>query len=183
MLSGNIEAEAIFKSSFYARKRNANVGESLRKNFCLFIKKMTHSKTYRTLIVHMPCRYWENGLPLEYQCISSIYVITNQSFNLSIYIYLYLSVYLSIIPLVFIISYIRWSLFSNVKPSSTLIIICLTNIQIRYIDRYIYIQGYPQRIRLQRRLYGVYIVCFLIFTTLCNFKQVLLPAKSWNKPI
>ena len=30
-------------------------------------------------------------------------------------------------------------------------------------------QGYPQKIRLQRRLYGIYTVCFLKFMTSCNF--------------
>ena len=36
------------------------------------------------------------------------------------------------------------------------------------------IQGYPQRMRLQRRLYGIYTFCFLIFTIPCNYKLVSL---------
>ena len=42
---------------------------------------------------------------------------------------------------------------------------------------------YPQKIRLQRRLYGIYNVCFLILTTLCNYKHVSFFAKSLDKPL
>ena len=47
----------------------------------------------------------------------------------------------------------------------------------------LYIQGYPQRIRLQRRLYGIYTVSFDIFTILCNCKRVSLFAKSVKESI
>ena len=45
------------------------------------------------------------------------------------------------------------------------------------------IQGYPQRIRLQRRLYGIYTVCFLIFMIPCNCKLVFFFAKSSFKSL
>ena len=45
------------------------------------------------------------------------------------------------------------------------------------------VQGYPQRMRLQRRLYRRYTVYFLIFKTLCNFKLVSSVAMSINKPL
>ena len=44
------------------------------------------------------------------------------------------------------------------------------------------LQGYPQKIRLQRRLYGIYTVCSLIFTIPCNCKLVCFFVKSSNKP-
>ena len=51
------------------------------------------------------------------------------------------------------------------------------------VDVDVDIQGYPQRMRLQRRLYGVYIVCFHIFTVPCNCKLVCFFVKSLNKPV
>ena len=45
------------------------------------------------------------------------------------------------------------------------------------------IQGYPQRLRLQRRLYGIYSVCFLIFTIPCIFKLISFYAKSFKTPL
>ena len=44
-------------------------------------------------------------------------------------------------------------------------------------------QGYPQRMRLQRRLYGIYTVCFLIFTIPVNCKLVCFFAKSLHKAL
>ena len=35
-----------------------------------------------------------------------------------------------------------------------------------------FVQGYPQRMKLQRLLYGIYTVSFLIFTILCKCKLV-----------
>jgi len=45
-----------------------------------------------------------------------------------------------------------------------------------------YIQGYPQRIRLQRRLYGICLVRFLAFRVPCRPKLVYFCAESLNKP-
>ena len=45
------------------------------------------------------------------------------------------------------------------------------------------IQGYPQRMRLQRRLYRIYTVCFRLFTIPFNCKLVSNFAKSLNKPL
>ena len=42
------------------------------------------------------------------------------------------------------------------------------------------IQGYPQRMRLHRRLYRMYTVCFLIFMIPCNCKLVYLLFKLLN---
>ena len=47
----------------------------------------------------------------------------------------------------------------------------------------LFIQGYPQRMRLQRRLYGIYTVCPLIFIILCNCKLVCFFAKSVYKTL
>ena len=44
-----------------------------------------------------------------------------------------------------------------------------------------YVQGNPQRMRLQRRLYGVYADCFLIFMTPCYYKLVFIFVQSFNK--
>ena len=44
------------------------------------------------------------------------------------------------------------------------------------------LQGNPQRMRLHRRLYGIYTVCFLIFTH-CNTKLLSFFAKIFNKPL
>ena len=41
--------------------------------------------------------------------------------------------------------------------------------------------GYPQRIRLQRRLYAIYIVFFLTFMILCNFKLFFLQNEKGPK--
>jgi len=40
------------------------------------------------------------------------------------------------------------------------------------------VQGYPQRMRLQRLLYKTYTVCFLLFMISCNCKLVSFFAKS-----
>ena len=45
-----------------------------------------------------------------------------------------------------------------------------------------YVQGYPQRMRLQRRLYVIVIVCNLTFMIPCNCKLVFIFAKWFNKP-
>ena len=45
------------------------------------------------------------------------------------------------------------------------------------------IQGYPQRMRLQRRLYGFYTDCFLMFRIPCNCKFVYFFVKSLHKPL
>ena len=45
------------------------------------------------------------------------------------------------------------------------------------------LQGNPQRMRLQRRLYGIYTVCFLIFMIPCNCKLVFFFAKSSFKSL
>ena len=45
----------------------------------------------------------------------------------------------------------------------------------------IYIQGYPQRTRIQRRLYGIYYVCYLTFMMQLNI--CLFSAKSLDKPL
>ena len=41
-----------------------------------------------------------------------------------------------------------------------------------------YIQGYPQGMRLQRRLYGINTICFLILRIACNCKFDFSLAKS-----
>ena len=46
-----------------------------------------------------------------------------------------------------------------------------------------YLQGYPQRMRLQRRLVGIYTACFLIFMISCTFKIEYFLTKSFNKPL
>ena len=40
------------------------------------------------------------------------------------------------------------------------------------------VQGYPQRMRIQRRLYRIYTVYFLLFKILCNIKLVAFVAMS-----
>ena len=45
------------------------------------------------------------------------------------------------------------------------------------------ILGYPQRMRLQKRLYRIYTVCFLIITIPFSFKTVSSLAKSSKKPL
>ena len=42
------------------------------------------------------------------------------------------------------------------------------------------IQGYPERMRLQRRLYGIYSVCFLTLPVFCNCNLIFFFAKSFN---
>ena len=46
----------------------------------------------------------------------------------------------------------------------------------------IVIQGYPQRIRLQRRLYGS-TVCFFMLMNPCNCAIVFFLTKSFNMPL
>ena len=43
------------------------------------------------------------------------------------------------------------------------------------------LQDYHLRMRLQRRLYGIYIVCFLIFMIPCNYKLLSFFVNSLNK--
>ena len=45
------------------------------------------------------------------------------------------------------------------------------------------IHGYPKRMSLQRRLYGIYIVCFRIFMIPCTYKFLSFVAKSFYKPV
>ena len=45
------------------------------------------------------------------------------------------------------------------------------------------VQGYPQWMTLQRRLYGIITVCLLIFTISFNCKLVSFFAKSLNQPL
>ena len=44
------------------------------------------------------------------------------------------------------------------------------------------VQGYPQRIILQRRLYGINTACFLIFRISCNYKCICFYAQSLERP-
>ena len=46
-----------------------------------------------------------------------------------------------------------------------------------------HIQGHPQRMRLQGRLYGIYTVRFLIFMIPCNSKLVSIFVKTFKKPL
>ena len=59
----------------------------------------------------------------------------------------------------------------------------LTPIFSTFILQITYIQRYPQRMRLQKRLYGIFTVCFLIYMIPCNCKLVSFFAKSLNKPL
>ena len=43
-------------------------------------------------------------------------------------------------------------------------------------------QGYPQRMRPHRRLYGIDTVCFLIFMIPCSYELLSFFAKILNKP-
>ena len=52
-----------------------------------------------------------------------------------------------------------------------------------FIRLKIYIQGYPQRIRLQRRLYGICTVSFFILTIPCNCKLVCFFVKYFDNYI
>ena len=45
------------------------------------------------------------------------------------------------------------------------------------------LQGNPQRMRLHRRLNGIYTLCFLMFITHCNTKLLSFFAKIFNKPL
>ena len=51
------------------------------------------------------------------------------------------------------------------------------------IVKLFYIQGYPERMRLQKRLYIIYTVYYLIFSILCSFKLVSFFVMSINRPI
>ena len=47
---------------------------------------------------------------------------------------------------------------------------------------YLYIQGYPQRMRLQRRLYGIFLVRFLSFRVPIVGQNCLFCALSFSEP-
>ena len=51
-----------------------------------------------------------------------------------------------------------------------------------YINDRTEIRGYPQRIRLHQRLYGICLVHFLVFRALCRPKLAYFCAYSFNKP-
>ena len=52
----------------------------------------------------------------------------------------------------------------------------------KHYVQFVYVQGYPQRIRLQRRLYGIYNVCFKLFIIIFHCTLLSFFVKSLNKP-
>ena len=56
------------------------------------------------------------------------------------------------------------------------------NLKIRLVFKFIiHLQGYPQRMRLQRRVNRIYTVCFRTFLTACNCELVYFFVKSINR--
>ena len=51
-----------------------------------------------------------------------------------------------------------------------------------FLNYRVHIQGYPQRMRIYRRLYGIYTVRFFTLMVPCNCKRISFFAKSLNKP-
>ena len=68
------------------------------------------------------------------------------------------------------------SLFFNILKSGLMIYLCSGSILYN-----LFIQGYPQRIRLQRRLYRLYTVYFLILRILCTCKLFFFVATLINR--